>query len=351
MKPRTKRQRQFVGMAERLPVISDADKAWIVGQFKPQVRLVNLPHAGHAYHCQCCGKVIEYPGRIAEIDKCLPWRCPECGKVCEVVVDRGPRTMSRYTTIETEKYFTKIDVFEGVQVFRQIVASRRNVYGKPTEWEFPEVWQNWVLADGSEVITSRPYTRGVSFFNWYDQGEIGIGVHNHHCSGYYEFRDVYDCYGHHILPKPHYMGLLRRNGYQGWITKMSINVAEAAKAVLSDHFAEELAKVGIDEDKLFDYLKGKIRGARYEDYESLFIDFCKKNNGPCSWNMSSIRHDSGMGKYGRLSVSASGMGTRSRMPGCGSTMWMIWTNWEKTSITRCMSAPAISGRRTPGRIG
>lgn len=258
MKQRTKKQRQFVGMAGRLPVISEADKAWIVGQFKPQVRLVNLPHAGHAYHCQCCGKVIEYPGRIAEIDKCLPWRCPECGKVCEVVVDRGPRTMSRYTTIETEKYYTKVDVFEGVQVFRQFVASRRNVYGRPTEWEFPEVWQNWVLDDGSEVITSRPYTRGVSFFNWYEQGEIGIGVHNHHCSGYYEWRDVYDCYGHFILPKPRFTGLLRRNGYRGWITKASLNVAEAAKAVLSDHFAEELAKVG--QNALFvEYVKHPYR--------------------------------------------------------------------------------------------
>lgn len=244
MRPRTKKQRQFVEMAGRLPVISEADRAWMMGRFKPQVRLVNLPHAGHAYHCQCCGKVVEYPGRMAEIDKCLPWRCPECGAVCEVVVDRGPRTMSRYTKIETEMYFTKVDVFEGVQVFRQFVASRRNCYGSPTEWEFPELWQNWVLADGSEVITSRPYTRGVAFFNWYDKGEIGIGAHNHHCSGYYEWRDVYDCYGHYIVPRPRYTGLLRRNGYRGWITKARLNVAEAAKAVISDPFAEELAKVG-----------------------------------------------------------------------------------------------------------
>lgn len=244
MRPKTKKQRQFVEMAGRLPVISEADKAWMMGHFKPQVRLVNLPHTGHAYHCQCCGKVVEYPGRYAEIDKCLRWRCPECGADCEVVVDRGPRTMSRYTNIETEMYFTKVDVFEGVQVFRQIVANRRNVYGCPTEWEFPELWQNWVLADGSEVITSRPYTRGISFFNWYDKGEIGIGMHNHHCSGYYEWRDVYDCYGHFILPKPRFTGLLRRNGYRGWITKARLNVVEAAKGVICDPFAEELAKVG-----------------------------------------------------------------------------------------------------------
>ena len=274
MKPRTKIQRQFVEMSGRLPALSSADKAWIVGQFKPQVRLFNLPGAGHGYHCQCCGKVQTWPGRIAEIDKCLPWRCPECGAVCEVVVDRGPYTTTRYNTIDTELYFTKIDVFEGVQVFRNIVGVRRNFYGKPTEWEFNEVWQNWVLSDGREVITSRPYNRGVNFFHWYEQGPVGIAEHNHHCSGYYEFRDVFDCYGHYILPKPRFTGLLRRNGYKVWITRRNLNVAEAAKMVISDPFAEELAKVG--QKALFvEYVK---RGYRFKEKEiRAAVRICVRN--------------------------------------------------------------------------
>ena len=244
MKPKTKIQRRFVEMAERLPELSEADRTWMRGLFKPQVRLFNLPHAGHAFHCQCCGHVSEMKGRVPE-DGAPEWVCPECGAVCEVIRDRGPRYMSRYTTVETEKYCTKVDVFEGVQVFRNIVARRINYYGGRTRWEYSEVWQNWIQDDGREVITSRPYTRGINFFNWYEQGPVGIGSHNGHCSGYYEWNDVYDCYGHFVLPKPRFTGMLRRNGYAGWVVRLpKMNVAEAAMKVLTDPFAEELAKVG-----------------------------------------------------------------------------------------------------------
>ena len=265
MKPRTKRERQFVALAESLPELSDADKEWIKGQYKPQARLFNYPGSGYAYHCFCCGHVENHKGRCREVDTRKKWTCPECGAVCEV---------SQRFWGEEVRLVTKVDIWKGVQVFRTFQTVRRNATGSPTAWFFDEVFQNWIQPDGREVITSRPYTRGINFFNWYPGGEVGIGAHNYHCSGYYEWRDVFDVMGNYFLPRPRITGLLRRNGYRGGIVRQKyLNPAEAAKVLLCDSFAEELVKTG----QVALFVKYVRMPGRFDAEKRAAVRICNRN--------------------------------------------------------------------------
>ena len=254
-----------MALAESLPELSDADKGWIRRQYMPVAHLFNYPGSGYAYHCFCCGHVENHKGRCREVDTRKKWTCPECGAVCEV---------SQRFWGEEIRLVTKVDVWKGEQVFRTFQAVRRNVCGQPTRWSFDEVFQNWIGEDGREVITARPYTRGVNFFNWYTGGEIGIGVHNHHCSGYYEWRDVFEVYGNYLLPRPRITGLLRRNGFGGGIVRMKgVDPAEAAKILLSDSFAEELVKTG----QVALFAKYVRRPERFDAERRSAVRICNRN--------------------------------------------------------------------------
>ena len=231
MKPRSKREREFVEMAGKLPPLDEKRKEWAKGLFKPQAKYYSRRGANCEFWCQCCGHIEPTLGKWLLVDQVAPWTCPECGAECEVLPqysggfshDRNTRTGERSKPSDDVKRVTLVDVFQGVQVFRTFEVYRWNCRDgndergrwktKPTEFEYREIFQNWVLEDGSEIITSKPYTRSIWSMSWHTYSDYGIGKHNAHCSGYYEMEDVYDLQGNYIFPGHKVTPLLKRNGW------------------------------------------------------------------------------------------------------------------------------------------
>lgn len=263
MKPRSKIERQFVEMAGKLPPLDEKRKEWAKGLFPAQTKYYSRRGNHCEFWCQCCGAIVPTLGKWLLADYAVDkWICPECGAECEVLPqysggfshDRNPRTGERSKPSDDVKIVTLVDVFKGVQVFRTFEVFRWNSRNgndengrwrtNPTEFWYEEIFQNWLLEDGSEIITSRRYTRGVGFLSWDYNSEYGIGRHNAHCSGYYEFGDVYDLAGNYIFPGHKVVPILKRNGWSARYFPKGASPIELAKCLLTTPKYETLMKAG-----------------------------------------------------------------------------------------------------------
>ena len=232
MKPRSKIERRLVELAGKLPPLDEKRKEWAMGLFPAQTKYYSRRGNNCEFWCQCCGAIVPTLGKWLLADYAAgPWTCPECGAVCEVLPqysggfshDRNTRTGERSKPSDDVKRVTLVDVFQGVQVFRTFEVYRWNNRDgndergrwrtKPTQFEYREIFQNWVLEDGSEIITSKPYTRSIWSMSWHTYSDYGIGRHNAHCSGYYQMEDVYDLQGNYIFPGHKVTPLLKQRGW------------------------------------------------------------------------------------------------------------------------------------------
>lgn len=252
MKARSKKEREFVEMAGQLRPLSDRQKEWAKGLFPAEALYYSRRGNSCEFHCMCCGAVVRRPGKWNLADQVCDWTCPECGAVCKVL-PRYNKDTWRNKAATTSRYVTLVDVFNGLQVFRTFDVWRSNgrtledgtVRGCPTEFRYHEVFQNWVLPSGQELITSRLYTRGFNHFTWEYSSEWQIGKHNAHTGGYYCFDDVYDVSGHWFFPKPRISSLLRRNGFTGRVLRVNgLDVIGVARRLLVDNLYEEVVKLG-----------------------------------------------------------------------------------------------------------
>ena len=252
MKPRSKIERQFVEWAGLLPPLDARRRDWARGLF-PAEALYHSRRGNHCeFHCMCCGAVVPTLGKW-NLQEDPTWTCEECGTECKVLNQSGEYAYQR-TAPTTSRYVTLSTVYRDTQVFRTFEVYRWNgrtigadgrPAGCPTEFMYFEVWQNWILPDGREVITHRPYHRSYNSFSWDHCGEWGIGRHNAHCSGYYGFDDVFDISGNWYFPGTAFTPLLRRNGMRARLLRIGgLNAAALSSAVLRDNLMEELVKSG-----------------------------------------------------------------------------------------------------------
>jgi len=247
MRPRTAQQKQFAGWAAELPPLGEKQQEWAKSLFPAEAAYFSRRGNNCEFHCQCCGHVEKTRGKWLLTDYGLNWTCPECGADCKTI----PQYAGRYyfaKSVITSRYVTMADVFKGVQVFRTFDVCRINHVdadgrGVPTKYVAHEIYQNWILDDGKEVITHKPYKRGFNFFTWDYGGEWGIGEHNHRASGYFEYDDVFTVSGNWFFPRPKVTPLLRRNGFRpAWLRSADWDAAKLATKLLVDPLFEELVK-------------------------------------------------------------------------------------------------------------
>lgn len=253
MKPRSKKEREFIERADRLRPLSDRQKEWAKGLFPAEALYYSRRGNACEFHCMCCGAVVRRPGKWNLADQVCDWTCPECGAVCKVLPQYNKNAW-RSAAPTSGRYVTMMDVHDGIQVFRTFEVCRWNsrslgedgvVRGLPTEYHYFEVWQVWLLDSGKDVIVSKSYTRGFNHFTWNHFSEWGIGRHNGHYSGYYVFDDVYDVTGCWFLPGPKITPLLRRNGFSGMLLRINgLDAVAAARRLLTDNTFEEVVKLG-----------------------------------------------------------------------------------------------------------
>lgn len=262
MKPRTKIEKKFAEWAGKLPPLSESQKEWAKKLFPAEALYYSRRGNNCEFHCMCCGAVVPTLGKWLLTDYAVDdWICPECGAVCKVLPQyngglRGnynSRTHQRGLNPTTSRYVTLVDVFQRMQVFRTFEAMRWNgrttldgkVCGMPTEFHFYEIYQNWVTDDGGEMICTKPYTRGFNHFTWDYNGPWGVGHHNAHCSGYYQFDDVFTTEGNWVFPRPRVSKMLRRNGFDGKLVRCArCDLARLAVRILTDNSFEEIVKLG-----------------------------------------------------------------------------------------------------------
>ena len=262
MKPRSKIQQQFVEWAGLLPPLDEKRKAWARGLF-PAEALYYSRRGNHSeFHCMCCGAVVPTFGKWPVDEHDIPrWTCPECGYECEVLPQynggfRGnydSRTGRRGKSPTGSLYATLADIFNGIQVFRTFEVCRCNgrttrdglPCGLPTEFQYREIWQNWIRPDGKETITHRPYARSFNYFRWDYGKEYVIGSHNAHCRGYYAFSDVFDITGNYFFPGQRFTPLLKRNGMRRkYLSMRNCDPVAMCRLLLKDNRYEEIVKLG-----------------------------------------------------------------------------------------------------------
>ena len=248
MTPRTKTERRFADMAGKLPPLTEARKAWARDLFPAQALYYSRRGNNCEFWCQCCGHVEPTLGTWILADYAADtWECPECGAECEIIASYNARNTPgiRYDRPVTSRYVTLLTTHEGMQVFRTYDVRRTVRRDAPTEFSYNEIFQNWILPDGREVITTRHYTRGFNFFNWEYGSAWGIGRHNAHCTGYYGFDDVYDLDGNWFFPRPQVAPVLRRNGFSvKALREKYLDPAEYSRRLLKDNTFEEVVKLG-----------------------------------------------------------------------------------------------------------
>jgi len=244
MRPRSKIQQQFCERAEHLPPPSAKFRVWAKGLFPDEALYYSLRGKHSEFHCLCCGTVEPTFGKWPVDTGFIPkWTCAECGAECEVLPQRS-REGWRGRAPTRSRLATLVDVIDGIQVFRTFEVSRNIRRNEPPTYEVAERWQNWVLPDGKEVITHRPYARGYNFFTW-KAGDYVIGAHNAHIGGYYGFSDVFDVTDNFFFPRAKFTPVLRRNGMRSkWLERKGLDPVALCRRLLADRMFEEIVKMG-----------------------------------------------------------------------------------------------------------
>ena len=239
MKPRSRKEQRFVELAAMLPPLDEKRKEWAKRLF-PATAIYHS-HRGNncEFWCQDCGTVVSTTGKWLLADRVgETWTCPNCGRECKV----EERTTGFRAS--EERWVTLVDVFRGIQVFRTFEVCRTSRRTLPAEYDYHEIFQNWLLEDGSEVITTKQMSRGYNYQNWVYSSPYGIGKHNGHCTGYFVYEDVYDLEGNYIFPGHKVLPVLKRNGWSARNYPKGASPVDVAKCLLRGPEYETLMKAG-----------------------------------------------------------------------------------------------------------
>lgn len=240
MKPKSKIEKHYVALAERLPDLSQDVVRWAESTVFEDNRVGYYSRKHGDIWCMCCGRVGRSTG--SPLADALVYECPGCGRQLSVYRSHPRQEM------HVRKWFYIVDIFEGVQVVRMFEASRWNdTPGRDTIYTVVEVWQRWLTQEGREVITCRPYYRTYNSTGFRYSEPYGIGDHNYSANGYYIYQDMFALTDYRMYPKVRISALLRRNGcsatYLKHMERCHVDVFEAMQRLLTDNILETLVKV------------------------------------------------------------------------------------------------------------
>lgn len=258
MKPRNDLERKLVKMASQLPAITETQKQWAFRNcFEP---LALYWKKSHKVKCLCCGAETRWNkiflDSFIDVDE---YHCEEC--------DRSMRIKPKVATgVMNEKaFFSVVTTFKGIQLVRTFEVIREIFWkNRPTCYSINEVYQNWIMPDGKEIITGVPHTRSAYFVSFSYSSPYVIKKHNQGCTGYYQYDDLFDVCGNYFYPSVRITPLVRRNGWRKEIFNLrnSISLVDAISYLLKCSTAEMLCKTG--QNDLFKYI---IRESKKElDY-------------------------------------------------------------------------------------
>lgn len=231
----------MLALAGKLPPITERQRSWAFRHcFTP--RAIYWPRK-HEVRCLCCGQTAVWDKPFIEsfvdVDQ---YDCPYCDRTTTI------ERYSRETTITREhELFTIITTFRGIQVARTFEVSRCNYRNDHfARYDINEVYQNWLLDNGKEIITGRQLHRSPLCTTWDFHLPLTILHHNASTTGQYAFSDMYDISGHFIYPDVRVTPLIRRNGWTCHLRHHSsrISLIEAMRWLLTVPTAEMLVKTG-----------------------------------------------------------------------------------------------------------
>ena len=254
MRPRNKTEQLFVRLAAKLPPVTARQREWAYRHCFSGVASY-LRH-GRKIKCLCCGAETTWPkpffDSFLDVDE---YDCIDC--------DRSMRLVDKKTipTLTERKFMNVITTFRGYQVIRTFEVCRDNYRNRNTVYSIHEIFQNWILDDGTEVITSRPYTRSAFCLAFNYNGDYSIKQHNASRSGYYQMEDLFDNCGVTLYPLIRVTPRVRRNGWCSRLTdyRNFIAMTDAIIWLLKCPTAEMLCKTG-----QFDLFLHMVREAKTE---------------------------------------------------------------------------------------
>lgn len=248
MLPRTKMQKEVIGLFKKLPPITKPQQEYALANCIKHYAYIGKSKAS----CLECGN--QWNGRYNEGEKCV---CPHCGQ--ELI---SHETRSR--CYKQTDYFAVLTTKEQYQVIRYYQVKVRCKIGKKAEYNIDEVVQRWIDPNGKNAIVAR--LRSMSFFYndlWAVNSPMEIRRENQY--------DVYDIYPYVVYPRMNIIPLLKRNGFCGEFH--GITPFGLFDAILKDNKKETLLKAG-----QIGLLKHSIhRGVNFDRYWPS-IKICIRNN-------------------------------------------------------------------------
>lgn len=233
MKPRNKREREVLAIANKLPGLTEAQRNYGRKLFKP----TGWYYKNGEIWCSHCGHVFrELQSVLAVSLGCGGETCPECGLPLHMEHEQGRPKFKNFG-----KYVSYVQSYKGWMIVRTFAFRMSCEKGKGTTWEEDEIFQNWIDAAGNEVIVTKKYTRSPFHLMWYYDSEWTIGKHNASWSGYC---DLFDVYGNYFYPRTSATKICKRNGWRSELVKLKLNVAELIKRLYTNPQCEWLVKTG-----------------------------------------------------------------------------------------------------------
>ncbi len=239
MKPRNATERKLVRYAAALPPLTARQTQYAYDNSFVSYALFR--RRGRKVKCMCCGNetVWEKPFLESFIDV-DEYDCPQCGSSMPM------KEWLRDTPMTDRRFFTVITTFRGIQLARTFDVTRDNSRTAGTRYGIEEIFQNWILDDGTETITSRPYHRSAFTLGFNTGAPYEIKRHNASTTGYYQMDDLFDICGSLLYPRVRVTPLVKRNGWRTELTnyRNSIAMTDAIMWLLKNPTAEMLVKTG-----------------------------------------------------------------------------------------------------------
>ena len=243
MKPRNKRERRVLELADTLPALGPEYGEYVKKEMKAEL------YYRMNGDCKC--------GRCGAEWKEMPstaryWRtslynalgveaaeCPECGLTLRPIYERG-----KHNHTET-KLLQVIETCEGWQVLRYMSVTMRTWEGEPTTYDRQEEYQIWLDAEGHEVIVTHPWTRTPFNITIRRDQPLTIGYHNTSYTGSYYYEDMFSGYAGVGYPRVKVIPELTRNGWTKKDARLGAEMRyEIMRGLLTDPRLETIAKNG-----------------------------------------------------------------------------------------------------------
>mgnify|MGYP000552210896 FL=1 len=251
MKPHTNIQKEFVQLAQKLPKLTERQKAYAYEHcFKHYAHRTK----GGLITCMECGHRWKSEHRLAE--NLCGCTCPHCGRKLEVMD-------TRQRVFTNNEYFSIVTTCNGYQVFRFFYVKVFKKVMQPAKYSITEVVQRWISSKGeTETFARLRCMFGLYYDMWSLNSNMELRsqkrLHAYNIYGVCTYPQI------KLLPKLKYIGF--RSDFYG------SSPYDYYAAVLSDCRIETLPKAG----QTCMFRHAITSGIRLKDYWTA-IKICIRN--------------------------------------------------------------------------